>query len=197
MKTLSLTLVLLMLFPATARADPATEARLRDALRSTTAQLRALEDERARWKETEAQLRRELESARGAARPSQPPAASVTALNRKISEQATTNARLKESLAQCESRAARPASAVAPSAPVEGEERKKLTGEVASLKEKLSASEAKNLEMYRVGKDLTSWMVQNGVGGERFFGWKSVELENIGQEYEDKLFDQKVKVSPR
>ena len=136
MKTLALTLLFLSLIPAAARADPATEARLRDALRSTTAQLRALEDERARWKETEAQLRGELETLRGAPKPSQAPSPSVSALNRKLSEQTAANARLKESLAHCEAGPQKSGNALARAPVVEDEERKKLTGEVASLKEK-------------------------------------------------------------
>ncbi|HVP60157.1 MAG TPA: hypothetical protein VMT11_06340 [Myxococcaceae bacterium] len=191
MERIPLTILLFALVPAAARADQGTEARLRDALRSTTAQLRALEDERAKAKETEAQLRRELETFHGLSVPAPAKSPSVTALSRKLSEQTAANARLKDSLARCEAGIRKPAGAAA--APVEDEERKKLNGEIASLKEKLAAAEAKNLEMYRVGKDLTNWLVEVGVGRERFFGWKSVELENIGQEYEDKLFEQRIK----
>ena len=47
--------------------------------------------------------------------------------------------------------------------------------------------------MYQVGKDLIAWLEQIGVGGEPMFGWKRVQLENIAQDYEDKLYEKKVK----
>jgi len=47
--------------------------------------------------------------------------------------------------------------------------------------------------MYQVGKDLLAWLEQVGVGGEPFFGWKRVQLENVAQEYADRLMEQKVK----
>ena len=182
----------LLLAAAEARADAATEAKLRDALRATTAQLRGLEDEKARWQRTEADLRAEIQTMRGL---SLPPTKSsdkeVAALNRRVRELSDANGQLRASLSKCE---ARPA--VAPAAGQTDEEKKRLAGEVTGLKEKLAGSEEKNLEMYRVSKELLAWMEKVGVGGEPFFGWKRVELENIAQEYGDKLLEQKVRPQP-
>jgi len=189
----SLLAVALLLGPAEARADAATEAKLRDALRGTTAQVRALEDEKARWQKTEADLRAELETLRG----KQTPAAATSsekkanaALSRRVSELNEANTKLRASLSKCETGGA---AGQRPAADASDEERKRLAGEVDGLKQKLAGSEEKNLEMYRVSKELLAWLEKVGVGGEPFFGWKRNELENLAQEYGDRLLDQKVK----
>lgn len=174
-----------------ARGDAATEARLRDALRSSTAQLRALEDEKARWQKTEAELRAELQTLRGLPPPVAPKSTdrAVANLNRRVGELNDANAKLRASLSKCEAGGGqRPGAAEATD-----EERKQLNAQVTSLKERLVTSEEKNLEMYQVGKDLLVWLEKIGVGGEPFFGWKRVELENVAQEYADRLLEKKVK----
>ena len=181
----------LLLAPAVARADAATEAKLRDALRGTTSQLRALEDEKAKWQKTEADLRAELETLRGqsaAAKTSDSEKRAVASLNRRVNDLTEANAKLRASLGKCE---IAPAQRAAPE-PSE-EDRKRAAGEVDGLRQKLAGSEEKNLEMYRVSKELLAWMEKVGVGGEPFFGWKRNELENIAQDYGDKLLEQKVK----
>ena len=183
--------VALLLAPSAALADAATEAKLRDALRGTTSQLRALEDEKARWQKTEADLRAELETLRGqtaAAKTSDSEKRAVASLNRRVNDLTEANNTLRASLGRCE---AAPAQRAAPEP--SDEERKRAAEEVDGLKQKLAGSEEKNLEMYRVSKELLAWLEKVGVGGEPFFGWKRNELENLAQEYGDRLLDQKVK----
>lgn len=181
----------LLVLPGEARADAATEARLRDALRASTGRVQALEEEKARWAKTEADLRGELETLRGL--PPVPKAKTsdrqVASLSRRVNELSDANGKLRASLARCEAGTAQRPAASGP----DDEARKKLATEVASLKQRLGASEEKNLEMYQVGKDLLTWLEKIGVGGEPFFGWKRVELENVAQEYADRLQDKKVK----
>lgn len=187
--TVLLSLAMLMLGQE-ARADAATEARLREALRATTAQLRALEDEKARWVKTEADLRAELQTLRGLPPPPRSTASDrqVASLNHRVNELSEANGKLRASLSRCEASAAqRPATGDSAG------ERKQLGEEIATLKQRLATSEEKNLEMYHVGKDLLVWLEKIGVGGEPFFGWKRVELENVAQEYADRLLEQKVK----
>lgn len=189
-ETVLLSLAMLML-GREARADAATEARLRDALRATTAQLGALEDEKARWVKTEADLRAELQTLRGPPPPPRSTASDrqVASLNHRVNELTDSNGKLRASLSQCEASAAhRPATGDSTE-----EVRKQLGEEVATLKQRLTTSEEKNLEMYQVGKDLLVWLEKIGVGGEPFFGWKRVQLENVAQEYADRLLEQKVK----
>jgi hypothetical protein len=192
-----------LLVPALVRADAATEAKLRDALRATTAQLRTLEDEKARWERTEAELKAELQTLRGLPAPKAAPVErkELASLNRRITELTQSNAALRAQVARCTS-SVRTASS-APSAPVEqrapaltDEERKRLDAELTSLRQKLAGSEEKNQEMYRVSKEMLAWLEKIGVGGEPFFGWKRNELEMIAQEYGDRLLEQKVKQQP-
>src|SRR3990172_6347761 len=101
--------------PSAAKADSATEAWLREALRSTTSQLRALEDERGRWQAKEPEQAKELESLRkelagarrGAARDGDRKLSGRLAEQTEaIAKLADANARLNEALAQCQKAAA-------------------------------------------------------------------------------------------
>ncbi|HYV67957.1 MAG TPA: hypothetical protein VE964_17080, partial [Myxococcales bacterium] len=89
-------------------ADASTETRLRDALRTTASQLRALEEEQARWKEKEGQYKAELESLReqlAAARKDgakQGGKREADRLAQSLAEQSEARAKLTESLAQCQ-----------------------------------------------------------------------------------------------
>jgi chromosome segregation ATPase len=177
------------LLPAAARADAAAEARLRDALRSTTAQVRALEDERAGWQAKEAGMKKEIEALRAQAKApgrSRATEREVSELRATAAEQTQAAARLAASLERCEAERA------------DGlrgreEERGRLSAQSARLSEQLAAAEAKNERIYRVGKDLVDWMYRNGIGGEPFLGLRRVTLENEAQQHEDRLIDQRVK----
>jgi len=186
--------VLPFLAPVSALADAATEAKLRDALRSTTAQLHALEDERAKWKDTETQLRHELEMLRAQPAPKNQDR-TVTSLNRRLSEQNTANLKLRESLDLCRAQnpgKLPPAVAQADAAAADPETAA-LTATVKKLNERLVTAESQNASLYQVGKDLIDWMVQVGVpSGEPFLGLKRVQLENTAQSYEEKLHEHRI-----
>ena len=186
--------VLPFLAPASALADAATEAKLRDALRSTTAQLHALEDERAKWKDTETQLRQELETLRAQPAPKNQDR-TVTSLNRRLSEQNTANLKLREALDLCRAQnpGKLPAVAAQADAAAADPEKAALTATVKKLNERLVTAESQNASLYQVGKDLIDWMVQVGVpSGEPFLGLKRVQLENIAQSYEEKLHEHRI-----
>ena len=186
--------VLPFLAPVSALADAATEAKLRDALRSTTAQLHALEDERAKWKDTETQLRHELEMLRAQPAPKNQDR-TVTSLNRRLSEQNTANLKLLESLDLCRAQnpGKLPAVAAQADAAAADPEKAALTATVKKLNERLVTAESQNASLYQVGKDLIDWMVQVGVpSGEPFLGLKRVQLENIAQSYEEKLHEHRI-----
>jgi hypothetical protein len=183
-------------------ADSGTEARLREALRSATSQLRALEDERAKWQASDAEQKRELESLRNqlAAAPKAPPPsrASGRCLEDLQScqveqvEHAATAAKLKESLARCEV-AARDAAAAAHSQDETEQARvKAAAADMASLTERGRSCETKNARMYRVAKEILDQLWKSG-GGEPILGLKRVEVENFAQDAEDKLLEAKVK----
>jgi len=180
--------------PLPARPDAAAETRLREALRSAQMQLRTVEDERAKWQETEAQLRRELEAAKREAgeAPKKGGAAerALAHLRRQAAEQATAAATLKASLATCEA-ASRDAADAARFAEAD---RGRLRGQVASLEARLAASERKNARMFQIGKEIIDWVENIGarVQSEPVLGLERVKLENIAQDYGDKLLEQKV-----
>src|SRR5262249_31629387 len=103
----SLSFLAAVLGPATARsAESQSEARLREALRSTTSQWRALEDERARWQATDTEQKKEIESlkaqlaaALNKARRDQAPSPELT---RRLEEQTEANRKLTATLAECQ-----------------------------------------------------------------------------------------------
>jgi chromosome segregation ATPase len=180
-----------------ARADASTEARLRDALRATTAQLHALEEEQARWQAAEAALKGRVESLEvqlAAARraPAKPRdcgdaerrAAETT---RRVGEQEEALQKLGQSLAQCQS-----------AAQDSTRERAAALAQTKDTKGRLDAAEAKNARLYRIGKEIIDWLSSIGpvsaiAASEPFLGLKRVEIENAAQDYEDKLMEQRVK----
>jgi len=175
-------------------AENPTETRLREALRSAQTQLRALEDERAKWQETEAELRKELEAAKKEVAPAPkhgPSERAVWLLNRRIAEQESAAAGLKESLAKCES-ASREASSAAR---LSDAERARLKAEAAALGARLAASERKNEKMFAIAKEIIDWVSNIGarVESEPVLGLRRVELENIAQDYDDKLLEERVR----
>ena len=194
-------------YPVLARPDPASETRLREALRSTTSQLRSLEDERGKWQAKEAELQKEIESLRSQLAAAKQAAGSggdrrggdrkAAELDRRLSEQTAANTALKEangklgeSLSQCE-KAARDAGDAARS---KEDERARLAADVGSLKGRLVAAEAKNTRLFSVGKEILAWALRDDISetGQTILGLERVKLENAAQDYEDKLLEQKV-----
>lgn len=193
---------LAVLAPAAARADGAGEARLREALRTATTQLRALEDERARWQATEAEQRKEIEKLRAqlataAKRPApvvkrdDPEVEELKQLRQRLADQEGSATKLSSSLAQCQA-----GEKTAAEAARDGEgERARLTADVAILRERLAATEARNTRLYGLGKEMLDWISREGVyeASEPLLGLKRVELENVAQNYEDKLLEARSK----
>jgi chromosome segregation ATPase len=184
--------------PVSALAQSAAEAKLRDALRSATAQLRTLEDEKAAWKTKEAALEKELEALR--AQPKTvvaPPKRSdreVAEVKKQLADQTAATQRVMVALAKCQEDFGERAAAVRSCE----DERGRLAPESAHLHEKLAAAEAKNERLFRVGKDIIDWLNEKGMGAalaarEPFLGRKRVQLENEAQNWEDRLVEQRVK----
>ncbi len=204
MRPLSATLLSLgavaALLPLHAKADAAVEARLRDALRAATAQVRALEDERAAGQAREASLKKELETLRmqpktaAACRPADRSDRELADLRRRLAEQSESAEKLSQGLDQCQAAEREGAEA----ARRKEDERGRLAGETAALHERLVVVEAKNERLYQLGKEIIEWLADMGVGAalaarEPFLGLRRVELENVAQNFEDMLLEQKVK----
>ncbi|HEX9243793.1 MAG TPA: hypothetical protein VF875_15220 [Anaeromyxobacter sp.] len=185
-----------LFLPTAGRADAAAETRLRDALRSTTAQVRALEDEAATSKAKEAALQKEVEALRAQAKAAPAPKRpdrELSELRQKLGEQTEANRSLIESAVKCQAVSRERAEA---SRACEGE-REKLAPRLSSCAEGLGKAEAKNERLFRVGKEIINWLSSVGVGGaiaarEPFLGLKRVELENAAQDLEEALYEQRL-----
>jgi hypothetical protein len=184
-----LVVVSLASLPCSVRADAATETKLRDALRSTTTQLRVLEDERAAWQGKEAAMKKELEELR--AQPKAPPRnraaeRELEEAKSRAAEQARASASLTASLERCEA-------GKADASRASEQERARLAAEAAKLAEGLAQARAKNERIYVVGKEIIDWLEREGVRSETVLGFERVKLENAAQDHMDKLIDQRVK----
>lgn len=183
--------------PVGARAQGATESRLREALRSTTAQLRTAEDERARLQAGEAALKEEVAALRRqVAAGRQAPRAGAREVgelngkladaNRRLAEQAEVARTASESLARCQAETQEAARG-----------REKLQASSQALQERLTAAETRNTRLFQVGKEILDWLSGQGVAAalwarEPFLGLKRVELENAAEDYRDKLHEQRL-----
>ncbi len=192
-------LLLAVLASAPARsAESQSEARLRDALRSTSSQLRALEDERGRWQALEAEQKKEIESlkaqlavASSKAHRQQAPSAELT---RRLDEQTEANQKLSASFAECQT-AARDA---AEAAHAKDEQNARLIAQVGSQIRRVASCEEKNARLYRLTREFVERFEKMGLGDtllstlEPVLGLRRVELENFSQDFQDKLLEQKV-----
>jgi len=77
-------------------------------------------------------------------------------------------------------------------------ERVRLAGENVLLQRKVEDRERKNLELWRLGNEILTRYEKFGLGDalaarEPFTGISRVKLENLVQDYKDKVDDQRVK----
>jgi chromosome segregation ATPase len=178
---------------AASAADSNTETRLREALRTTAGQLRALEDEKSSWKAKEAELQQKIDALQKelAAAPKQAVShASDRALveaNRKLDERSDELAKAKASLDQCQAGSRK----ALESDRVKDDERTKLAEAVKAQTERAEACEAKNGQLLTLANQAMDRLVETG--GDVVFGFGQVKRENLAQDFKDKLLEQKVK----
>jgi chromosome segregation ATPase len=183
--------------PALARAgESPTEARLRDALRAATAQLRAAEDEKARLQASEAALQAKISALEAklaaAAKPRGNPRAEAE-LRVSLDEKTAAAAKLAEDVRRCEA-SLRDAN---DGSHAREQERAQLAAQVGPMGERLATCEKNNAELYRVGREILDRYARTGLydvlaAREPFVGARRVELQNLAQDYADKLLDRKV-----
>lgn len=190
----ALAAVVLLLPGAPARAADAPDARLRDALRTTTAQLRGLEEEQGRWQAREAQLKKELETLRaelaeakkGAGRRGED-----RVLRQRLAEQAEAAAKAAAALAQCQKSAEEANAAQASRAKERDEERAEATGRIDGLTRRAASCEARNARAVQAGREFIRWVGERSLLCEPILGLRRVELETRAQDLEDKLLEAK------
>ena len=196
---LALVATFVSLAPARA-AESGTEARLRDALRAATAQLQALEEERARWQATDAAQKRKIEAleAKLASAPVRAPRRNddgeLAELRRQLAEQTEGRAKASESFGQCQG-ALREATEAARG---KEDERARLAGQLGPLNDRLSQCVGRNERMYAVARGIVDRYQKMSLAQlirdrEPILGFARVQLENLAQDDQDRLLEQRVK----
>ena len=182
----------LALAPLVAHAQQA-DNRLRDALRSATAQLRALEDEKAQWQAKEAQHKKELEALRAdleAARKGAASRGDERAVKRQLSAQLEASAKATEALARCQKEAEENVSSQQARVKEAEEERSRAASRLEDLGKRAAACEERNARMSTAGKEFAAWVAKaSGTVCEPILGLRRVELEKRAQDLEDRLLE--------
>lgn len=192
--------VLSLLFAGALSANEpnAAEARLREGLKNTMLQLRAAETERATLQATQAQAAEEKKAleARLEAMTKQSVAdqETITELNGKLADGRTENTRLNESLAKWK-KAHGEVTAVAQK---KESERAAAASRIIVLERQVADQQRKNAEMFKLGNEILKRYERFGLGDaltarEPFIGTTRVKLQNLVQDYGDKLREEKIK----
>jgi chromosome segregation ATPase len=179
-----------------ADADATTEAQLRAALQSATSQIASLEDQVANLQASQAPnvalieaLRAQLQKA-GAGAGATAPAKNDAAVAKLTKQLAARNAALGKT--QSEFQAA--SSALSTETSVNAA----LKSQLASTNAGLASCTAKNAQLYAIGNQiLDAYSHKDDVFGtiadrEPFIGFKRVQLQNIVQDDQDKLYDNQI-----
>ena len=207
MKTYLLLTAALLAAPAALWAADATspEAKLREALKNTMLQNRSLQTERdtlqAAKDQAEADkkdLSDKLEAATKAAAAEQQAAGKVLGETRtKLADQELESAKLRESLEKWKAAQKEAADLAA----AKEAARAKLAAEKIELQRHVDDQRVKNQAMYKLGTEVLSRYEKFGLGTaitarEPFTGATRVKMENLVQDYADKLADQRIKPEP-
>jgi hypothetical protein len=175
--------------PIAALADATTEAQLRSALQESTAKIAALEDQVANLQASQAPdvamieaLKAKLQSQGGGEAPAAKAKddAALKAANAQV-------AALKAQLAQTQT--AKQSSAAQAAA---------LTAQLASTNTGLAQCESKNAQMYTLSMQILDAYAHKDdpwtafANHEPFIGFKRVQLENLVQDDQDKLYNDQV-----
>jgi chromosome segregation ATPase len=180
-------------------ADADTEARLRDALRSAITQQRSLEDERATLQAKQTESDKQIEAlkaqidelSKGPKKAENTP--ETDELTRRVAAQGEEITQLNQNLEKWKSAYNEAASV----ARTKEADRAKLAGDVGGLTQRATGCEAKNAELFKIGNEILGRLERVSFGdvlarNEPFTGIKRVELQNLVQDEQDKLLDQKV-----
>lgn len=182
----------------TGTAHAGDDARVQQAMRNMTTRLRAAETERDNLLSAKAQNDQEKKTltervdslTKQATADSQALSTAKTAL----SEKETENAQLQEAVQKLQQTQTR---AVDIAQKCEGE-RVKLAAQVNELRRKVADREAKNIALFKLANEILKRYERFGLGDalaakEPFTGISRVKLENLVQDYQDKISDQLVK----
>jgi hypothetical protein len=178
------------------------EVRLRELLRNTMLQLRAAETERASLQNAQAEnekqkkmlsdqvdaLSQQLKTDKETADKT------IADLNAKNSQQEADIAQLKEALAKWKESQKQAVDLAA----AKETQRAKLAADNILLQRRVDDYHSKNLVLFKVGNEVLDRYEKFGLGDaltarEPFVGLTKVKFQNLVQDYQDKLSDQKIK----
>lgn len=192
--TFMLIVGLVAALPPTAHAESEID-RMREALRSLTAHVRSLEDQRAGLQAKHAEVERERDRLQKANAALKAQVKELDAANRQAVED--FNARIAERDQTLEKwkLAYEEAANVARA---KDSERQKFEQEATAFKASTKAAEDKNKQLYKVGKEiLKKYEAMDPMDvlaiHEPLIGFRRVEHQNSVQDYTDKILDQKAK----
>lgn len=191
---LSAAAALALVISSAAQADQESD-RLREALRSATAQARAAEDQRAavQAKLTAAEqerdrLRKQNEAYRAQVKEAeQAYRQAVKDFNERIAERDDSLEKWKAAYGEA-----------ATVARTKDAERAKFEGEATTWKASAKACEAKNLRLVRIADDVVKQYermdpLEKVLDHDPVFGLQRVEHQNAAQDFRDKIIEQKAK----
>ena len=187
-------LCLLLLAPGVIRAD---DAKFKETLRELTLRLRTAETEQATLQGEKAQLEQEkqalTEKADLLAKNSDADKATIANLTSKAAEQDTTINQTKDSLAKWKAAYDQ----INTAAQKLKAERDKAVSEDIIAKRTVADREMKNRELYRLANEILTRYEKFGLGDalaarEPFTGITRTKLENLVQDYSDKIADARV-----
>lgn len=195
MKRTLIALVLLAVVPAAQAQTASLESRMRDQLRETRSQLQDLQAQQSTWAAEKAALEKERDAAKHDAE-----AAHATKAAPAVSPETT-----RELAAERQRREAAEASLQRGKADADAQglalrtaeaERARLARELDLSKGQVDACTARNVQMYRVGKEVIAAYenidTTDIVSSRQPFAAKSrVKLETAAQSFGDKLYDQR------
>jgi chromosome segregation ATPase len=180
----------------------ANEAKLREALRNATLQLRSAEAERANLQAAQAGLTEEKKTLdakfetlrKQAVAERATEEKTIAALKAQNAAHEAEIARLKEALEKSDS-AGKQAAALAATKETD---RAKLAADLVALQRKIEDRETKNLALFKLGSEILTRYEKFSLGEalsarEPFVGTTRAKLENLVQDYQDKLLGQRAK----
>lgn len=197
-KHVPLSLISVFVFLIGSGHAPAQDARTQQAMRNMTARLRAAETERDNLQAAKVQsdLEKKTLTDRLDALTKQATADSeaLKAAKAQLTERETENGQIKDLLQKLQQSQTQ---AVDVARKVEAE-RVKLAGQVIDLRRKIADRETKNLALYKLANEILTRYERFGLGDalaakEPFTGISRVKLENLVQDYQDKIADQLAK----
>jgi predicted RNase H-like nuclease (RuvC/YqgF family) len=191
--TIGLALLAAVMAGTAAHAQSETD-RLREALRAATAQTRSLEDQRTALQAKVAAAERDATALKA-----QIDAAKVE-VRKIVKEHREAVEEFNQRLAQRDETLEKWKSAYEEAATVarsKDAERAKFEGEATAFKASTKSCQAKNIQLVKVGRELLHRYQGVSFGdmvvtSEPLVGVRRVEIQNLLQDYSDKILDQKV-----